>query len=195
MHNGIPEYYAKDLKSWRKWLKTNGEKIQGVWVLIYKKDSGIPSVSYVEAVEEALCFGWIDSVANKKEQNNYLQYFAKRNPKSNWSKINKDRVAKLIEEERMFASGLEMVALAKKNGTWTALDNVSALIIPDDLKQVLKKNKTAEKYFTAFPPSTKKGILEWIMNAKTPETRLKRITETITLAEKNIRANQYKPKT
>jgi uncharacterized protein YdeI (YjbR/CyaY-like superfamily) len=187
-------FYAKDQKTWRAWLKKNHSKEKSVWLIIYKKDSSIPSVYYPEAVDEALCFGWIDSKPNKRDEESYFQFFAKRNPKSNWSKINKEKVAKLIKLGKMEKAGLEMVALAKKTGTWDALNEVEEIGIPEDLQKAFTKNKIAATNFEAFPRSTKKGILDWILNAKRPETRQKRINETVNLAEKNIRANQYQRK-
>lgn len=190
-HNGIATFYAKSRKDWRKWLEKNHRKATSVWLIIYRKESGIPSVYYPEAVDEALCFGWIDSKPNKRDEKSYYQFFSKRNPKSNWSKVNKDKVAKLIANGDMHAAGLEMIELAQKNGTWTALDEVENMILPDDLQQAFRKNKIAFTNWTAFPRSSKRGILEWILNAKKPETRKKRIDETVALAAENKRANHF----
>lgn len=194
IRNGIQTFFAKDRKAWRSWLKENGATEKSVWLIIYRKDAQTKSVNYPEAVEEALCFGWIDSKPNKRDEESFYQFFAKRKPTSNWSKLNKDRIKKLTEEGLMTPAGMEMVNRAKQNGTWFALDDVEELIIPADLKKLLSENKVAARFFDAFPRSVKKGILEWILNAKRPETRNKRIEETIQLAEKNIRANQYIPK-
>jgi len=192
--NGIKTYHAKSRKEWRSWLKKNGEKEQSVWLIIYRKGAEKESVYYEEAVEEALCFGWIDSKPNKRDDESFYQFFAKRNPKSNWSKINKERVARLTDEGLMTDKGLKVIEEAKLNGNWTALDKIENIELPDDLQKALCKNKEAEKFFNSFPRSVKKGILEWIQNAKKEETRSKRIEETVLLATKNIRANQYKPK-
>ncbi len=150
------------------------------------------SVYYPEAVDEALCFGWVDSKPNKRDANSYYQFFSKRNPKSNWSRLNKTKVAKLIELKLMQPAGLEMIEIAKQNGTWTALDEVENLTIPDDLYEQFSKNKIALQNWEEFPPSSKRGILEWILNAKKPDTRQKRVEETVALAEKNIRANHFR---
>jgi uncharacterized protein YdeI (YjbR/CyaY-like superfamily) len=192
--DGVKTFHAKDQKTWRAWLKKNHSKEKSVWLIICKKDSSIPSVYYREAVDEALCFGWIDSKPNKRDEESYFQFFAKRNPKSNWSKINKEKVTKLIKLGKMEKAGLEMVALAKKTGTWDVLNEVEEIVVPVDLQKAFTKNKIAATNFEAFPRSTKKGILDWILNAKRPETRQKRIDETVNLAEKNIRANQYQRK-
>lgn len=190
--DGIKTFFAKSSKEWRKWLGKNGEKEKSVWLIIYKKESGVPSITYKEAVDDAICFGWIDSKPNLRDEKSYYQFFAQRNPKSKWSKVNKERVTRLIKEGKMHRTGLASIELAKQNGTWTALDEVDNSIVPDDLQKALNKNKEAFKNFNAFPKSSKKIILEWIANAKKEETRSNRIKETVTLAEKNIRANHYR---
>ena len=192
MKDGIKTFYAKDQITWRKWLDKNHAKESSVWLIIYKKQSGTPSVYYDEAVDEALCYGWIDSKPNKRDDESYYQFFAKRNPKSKWSVVNKGKVQRLIKQERMAQAGLDSIEIAKKNGTWTALDEVDNSIVPEDLHKALDKNKTALKNFESFPKSSKKIILEWIANAKKPETRLQRIQETVEKAELNIRANHYR---
>jgi len=194
IYAGIKTFYAKNRKTWRSWLEKNNDKEKSVWLIIYRKDTAKKSVNYAEAVEEALCFGWIDSKANKRDEESFYQFFTRRNLKSNWSRVNKERVAKLIDDRLMTSRGLETIELAKRNGTWTALDKIENLELPIDLKKALKQNAEAAKYFDAFPRSVKKGILEWIQNAKKEETREKRIKETVSLALKNIRANQYTPK-
>lgn len=192
LKEGIKTFHASTRDAWRKWLQDHHATAKSVWLIIYKKDSGVPSVYYPEAVEEALCFGWIDSKVNKRDAQSRYQYFARRKPKSNWSRINKAKVEKLIAEGLMTPAGLEMVALAKRNGSWTALDEVEKLIVPEDLQLAFDQNQAAFAHWQKFPPSTKRGILEWILNAKRPETRQKRIEETVALAEQNIRANQYR---
>lgn len=187
----IPEILFETRAQWRQWLSENGENTKGVWMVFYKKSSGKPHLSYNEAVEEALCFGWIDSKPNTLNEEMSKQYYAPRNPKSNWSKLNKTRVAKLLELGLITDAGMKMIELAKKTSTWDALNDVDNLVIPEDLQIALKSLSNAETNFHAFPASTKKGILEWILNAKTIETRSKRILETATLAGQNIRSNQY----
>ena len=187
----IKTFYAKTISQWRKWLLKNHLLEKGVWLVIYKKDAAITSITRDEALDQALCFGWIDSVANKRDEDSYFQYFAQRKPKSNWSGINKIKIARLIEEGQMHASGLKMVELAKETGTWTALEDVENLVIPDDLLKALKKTGDAFSNWNKFPASTKRGILDWIQQAKQAETRARRIEETARLAKDNIRANQY----
>jgi uncharacterized protein YdeI (YjbR/CyaY-like superfamily) len=192
IYNGIHSFHAKTRKDWRKWLEENHQSEKSVWLIIYKKESGTPSIYYPEAVEEALCFGWIDSKPNKRDNSSYYQFFTKRNPKSNWSKINKEKVEKLIAQGLMQSAGFNMIEIAKQNGRWAALDEVENISIPKDLQELFSKNKTAYDNWDKFPRSSKRGILEWIMNAKKADTRQKRIEETVALAEKNVKANHYR---
>lgn len=187
-------FYAKNRNAWRKWLLKNHAKKSFVWLIMYHKSSDTPSVYYDEAVEEALCFGWIDSKPNKRDHESRYQYFCKRKAVSNWSKLNKTRVKKLSGLGLLHPAGVAAVALAKKNGSWSSLDQVEKMVVPPELEKLLKKNKEALKNFQAFPPSVRKAILLWISSAKRDETRKKRVEETVTLAVKNIRANQYVPK-
>ncbi|TAE69172.1 MAG: hypothetical protein EAZ85_13325 [Bacteroidetes bacterium] len=191
LKDNIKVFYAETKQKWREWLELNHKNEKSIWLIIYHKKSQTPSVYYDEAVDEALCFGWIDSKINKRNNESFFQFFSKRNPKSNWSKVNKQKVEKLIELELMTEEGYKMIEIAKKTGTWNALDDVENNIIPDDLQQLFDQNPTAYKHWQDFSRSSKRGILEWILNAKRPETRQKRIEETVTLAEKNLKANQY----
>lgn len=188
----VKTLYAPSADAWRNWLASNHVKEKNIWLIIYRKESKTKSVYYPEAVDEALCYGWVDSKPNKRDSESFYQFFAKRNPKSNWSKINKEKVERLLKANKMAAAGMEMISIAKANGTWTALDEVEELVIPPDLKKARKTIPVALTNFEAFPKSVKRGILEWILTAKLPDTRLKRITETVTLAAKNERANQYR---
>ena len=184
--------HPKSRADWRKWLEENHKRNEGVWLVSYKKATGKQSFDYEESVEEALCFGWIDSKGNKLDDERTMLWFSPRKAGSKWANPNKERVAKLMKAGLMAPAGLAKVEAAKKDGTWNALDGVEALEIPPDLAKALSKNKTAKEYFEAFPRSVKRAILEWILNAKKSETRAKRIEETVTLAEKNIRANQWR---
>jgi uncharacterized protein YdeI (YjbR/CyaY-like superfamily) len=181
----------KSRSEWRNWLQQNHTQKAGIRLVLYKKGTSGSTLTISEAVEEALCFGWIDSVANGVDDKRYKIHFSPRKPKSIWSKINKARVAKLIKAQVMHPAGLAMVKLAKKTGTWNALNDIDALKYPADLITAFIKNKKAKTFFDAFPPSTKKQILWWIKDAKTEETRARRIKETVEKAANNIRANQY----
>jgi uncharacterized protein YdeI (YjbR/CyaY-like superfamily) len=143
-------------------------------------------------VEEALCFGWIDSKPNKLDEERSTLWFAPRKPRTGWSKLNKERVERLIEQQLMMPSGLAKVEAAKQDGSWNALDAIEALEIPPDLEQTLIDHPEAKQNFDAFPRSAKRGILEWIASARKPETRAKRIAETAQLAAQNRRANQWR---
>lgn len=188
----VERYYAKDRQEWRSWLAEHHATSSGVWLIYYKKESGKPRVAYDEAVEEALCFGWVDSRPNAIDDESYMQLFSPRKPKSPWSKINKERVARLIEQGLMTPAGLAKIEAAKGDGSWNRYDEVDDLAVPNDLIQALAANETANRYFEAFSPSSKKVILWWIASAKRPETRSKRIEETVRLAEQNIKANHYR---
>jgi uncharacterized protein YdeI (YjbR/CyaY-like superfamily) len=190
----IPAITARSAEDWRSWLKENHEKVENVWLIIFKKESRIPTVTYKDSVDEALCFGWIDSKGVKRDDNSYYQFYSKRKPKSNWSGVNKAKVDVLLAQGKMEPAGMAMVELAKKIGTWNTLDAATNLEIPDDLLAALQSYETAAQNFEAFPKSTKRAILEWISAAKQSATRQKRVEETAKLAAQNIRANQYVPK-
>lgn len=161
-----------------------------MWVVLAKATS--TGLSYVDAVEEALAFGWIDSRARSLDATHWIQTFSARKPGGMWSKINKARVARLAKEGKLTAPGLAAIAAAKRDGSWTRLDAIDRLTIPPDLARALRANATAKKHFQAFPPSSKRLILYWVGEAKRPETRARRVAETVTLAAKNERANHPK---
>ncbi len=188
----LPSVHAETRAAWRAWLEVNHTQTEGVWLVTYKKATGKPYLSYDEMVSEALAFGWIDSVPRKLDDARTMLYFAPRKVGSGWSKPNKERVERLIASGQMTAAGLAKVEAAKRDGSWAALDGVERLELPGDLIAALRQNGDAEANFGAFPRSVKRGILEWILNAKRPETRAKRILETATLAAKNERANQWR---
>lgn len=161
-------------------------------MISYKKATGKPRIEYDEAVEEALCFGWIDSKPNSLDAERSMLWFAPRKRRTGWSKVNKERVARLIAAGQMAPAGMARVEAAKQDGSWYALDEVVALEIPGDLGGALAAQPPAAQYFEAFPRSVKRSILEWIAAAKTPETRARRIAETARLAAQNQRANQWR---
>jgi uncharacterized protein YdeI (YjbR/CyaY-like superfamily) len=183
--NQLETFHAPNRQAWREWLDNNHQNYIGIWLIYYKVKSGKPSIKYSEAVKEALCFGWIDSKVKSLDADRYMQIFTPRKPKSVWSKLNKQYIAELIEQSLMTEAGLAKITAAKQDGSWTSLDAIEALIIPDDLQQALAANADANQYFTAFSNSTKKNILSWIANAKRPETRMKRIEQTINSVAQN----------
>ena len=160
-------------------------------MIIYKVSSKIPSVKWGDAVDEALCYGWIDSTKKSIDKDSYMQYYSKRKPNSTWSKINKDKVVKLIENKQMTKAGLACIEIAKKNGSWTILDDVEKLMIPDDLKKEFDKNKGSLEFFQRQSKYLKKGMLYWIVSAKRPETRIKRILEVAEAAREGKRPKRF----
>lgn len=192
--DGFPETYPKSAAEWRSYLAANHDRLANTWLILAKKDNPASTLTYEEARDEALCYGWIDSKPNKRDADTYYLFFARRNPRSNWSKVNKDRIAALEAAGKLAAPGLAMIELAKSSGTWTALEDVDNLIEPEDLLAAFAStNPAAKANWDHFPPSARRGILEWIFNAKRPATRAKRIAETVRLAQDNVRANQYRP--
>lgn len=178
----------------RQWLSRNGARKTAIWCITWKKRPGAPHLPYDDIVEEALCFGWIDSLPRALDADRSMLLLSPRKPESNWSKLNKQRAERLIRQGLMAEAGLKLIAAAKANGRWSFLDDVEALTEPDDLARALGVAANARVHWDAFPRSAKRGILEWIKNAKTEATRAKRIAETASLAGKNIRANQYRQK-
>lgn len=185
--------HPKTRAEWRQWLAANHTRTEGVWLVSYKKATGKQAFDYVAAVEEALCFGWVDSKGNKLDDERTLLWMAPRKPRSGWAATNKERVARLIAAGLMHPAGLAKIEAAKQDGSWSALDSATALEVPPDLQQALDANPAAAKNFAAFPPSARRAILEWIGSAKRPETRAKRVEETARLAAENKRANQWRP--
>ena len=185
-----PEVTAKDRAAWRRWLQRNHDKIDRVWLVMGKKGADEPSPTYEEAVEEALCFGWIDSTMRPVDERRYRQLYSRRKPTSTWSRSNKERVERLISDGRMAEAGLAAIELAKRNGSWASLDRVEALEVPPDLRAALDSNRVAKRHFEAFPASIRKQMLYRVESAKRPETRVKRIAEVVDLASRNERPNQ-----
>ncbi|MDJ0781376.1 MAG: YdeI/OmpD-associated family protein [Desulfosarcinaceae bacterium] len=173
----------------RRWLGDHHAQRQSVWIVTWKKGAGRPYVGYDDIVDQCLCFGWVDSLRRKVDDARTMLRISPRNPKSNWSRANKRRVARLTRDGLMRPSGSRMVALAKRRGTWNFLDDVEKLEVPEDLRAEFGKYPHAARYFNAFPPSSRRGILGWIKSAKTDATRRKRIVETARQAERNIKAN------
>ena len=183
--DSLESFTAANRQLWRDWLQQNHQNYHGIWLIYYKVKSGKLSIRYQEAVQEAICFGWIDSKIKSLDEERYKQIFTPRKPNSVWSKLNKQYVQELIEQNLMTEAGLEKINLAKENGSWTALDEIEALIIPEDLARSLNQNTIANKNFTAFSNSKKKSILYWISNAKRLPTRIKRIQKTVDCLAQN----------
>jgi len=179
-------------EAWRAWLEANHACTRGVWLVSFKQATGRPRMTYDVSVEEALCFGWVDSKPRKLDDERTMLYFAPRRPGSGWSRPNKERVARLEAAGLMAPAGAAKVAAARCDGSWTMLDAIEDLVVPDDLAAALARHPDAERRFDAFPRSAKRGILEWIAQAKTDATRARRVEETARLANEGVRANQWR---
>jgi uncharacterized protein YdeI (YjbR/CyaY-like superfamily) len=173
----------RNRRAWRAWLARNHDRSKGIWLAYYKKGSGKRSVTYEEALQEALCFGWIDSTVNRIDAERYKQRYTPRNDRSVWSASNKARVGRLIAAGLMAPPGLARVEAAKRNGSWESLDDVDRIgrgaDVPDDLLEALSAEPRAREAFEKRPPSEKKLWGYWVLSAKRPETRARRVAETV----------------
>jgi uncharacterized protein YdeI (YjbR/CyaY-like superfamily) len=176
---------------WRTWLQEHHHQQQSVWLVYYKKNSSTPTLTWSEAVDEALCFGWIDSQAKPIDNERYRQFFSRRKPKSGWSRVNKEKIQRLIAEGQMTQAGFDSIEIAKQNGAWTLLDDVEALTIPADLEQELQKRPTARSYFLALSKTDKRNLLQWLVLAKRPVTRQNRIAAIVDLADKQLKPTLF----
>lgn len=175
----------------RDWLSANHGQAESIWLVIYKKPSPW-HVPYGDIVDEVLCFGWIDSQPRLLDGACSMLRLSPRKPKSGWSKINKDRIERLIADGLMAAPGLARIEEAKRSGAWTLLDAASSETLPPDLIEAFSRHPGAEQNFMSFPPSTRRATLEWITLARRPETRAARIEQTASLAARGERANQWR---
>jgi len=174
-------------QQWRDWLAANHLDVQGCWAVTFKKSSGGPYVPYDDLVEEAIAHGWVDSQARAVDEERSSLLMTPRKPKSGWSRPNKKRVEKLLDEGLMMPAGQAAIDIAKENGSWSALDDVENLVEPPELKNALDANPDARRHWDAFPRSAKRAALEWISTAKRDDTRARRIAETARLSAKNER--------
>ncbi len=180
----IGRFEPADRAAWRNWLDRNHTSSLGVW-LVFRKGAA-RQLTYDAAVQEALCFGWIDSTLNPLDTHRYMQLFTPRRAKSGWSRLNKQRVAKLIAEGLMMPAGREKIAAAKRDGSWKALDEVESLKMPADFKAALDANPIARQNYDAFSPGAQKRYLFWINNAKRADTRARRVRAALALLAKNV---------
>ena len=183
--------YPADRPTWRAWLAEHHARAQGVWLVINKADAPTTTLSTDDVVEEAIAFGWIDSLPRKLDDTRWMLYVAPRKPGSNWSRLSKARAERMRAAGRLAPSGEAAIDRARNDGSWEALDDVERLIVPDDLAAALADRPPARARWDGFPPSTRRGILEWISNAKRAATRAKRLDETARLAQVGKRANQW----
>ena len=190
---GRREFHPTTVAQWRRWLTKHEADPDGVWLVSWKKSTGKPAMTYNESVDEAIAHGWVDSLTRSLDDERSMLWFAPRKAKSAWSRVNKERVERLIADGRMYPRGMAMVELAKQQGTWGALDDVENLVEPDDLAAALNASPAARQAWDGFPRSAKRGILEWVSLAKKPETRSQRIQTTVDEAAVGRRANQWRP--
>ena len=183
-----PHVHADDRATWRAWLETNHATARGAWLVTWRARAGRAYLEYEAAVEEALCFGWVDSTGRQLDDERGQLYFAPRKPRSAWAATNKARVERLIAQGRMATAGLAAIERAKVNGSWEILDSVERLELPDELAVALERRPSAAVNFAAFPPSARKMMLAWVAMARRPETRAARITEIAEAAARNERA-------
>ena len=178
----------KNRTEWREWLEKHHEVEKELWLIYYKKHCGKESIQYEEAVEEALCYGWIDSKVKRIDDERYLQRYTPRKSKSNWSKSNKRRVEKLIDNDQMTKAGLSVINAAKQDGSWEILDDIeTGAVIPDDLAEAFVKNPIAMKFFNSLSPSHQKQYLWWLKSAKKSETRNNRLLSIIERCERGVK--------
>jgi uncharacterized protein YdeI (YjbR/CyaY-like superfamily) len=177
-----------DRDGWRDWLIANHGASKGVYLVSWRRPTGRTSVSYEDAVEEALCVGWVDSSGRVIDEERSIQWFAPRRPRSAWARSNKERVERLIEAGLMLPAGLAAIDEAKQNGMWTLLDDVENLVVPDDLATALDAAPSARANWEAFSRSARRAMLEWVVQARRPETRADRISRIAAAAARNERA-------
>ena len=182
----MKELYCKNREMWHEWLQKNGTTEHEIWLVFYKKGSGRPSLTYDEALDEALCFGWIDSIIKRIDNVKYVRKFNRRNAGSRWSARNKQRIAVLTEEDRITEAGYEVINAARQNGSWEKQNQRPVVDgMPEEFREALDKNEKARSYYESLASSHKKQYLLWIGTAKKKETRERRVKEALVLLEKN----------
>lgn len=184
-------FYPTSPASWRKWLEENHLSKESVWVVFHSKKSKRETITWSDSVDVALCFGWIDSKKIKIDEETSHQFFSKRKAKSTWSKINKDKIQRLLDQGLMAQAGLDTIETAKQNGSWTILDEVEGLVIPEDLETAFEKHQGSKDYFLSLSKSVRKMMLSWIVLARRPETRQTRIDEIADLAGQKKKHKQF----
>ena len=181
----MKKLYVRDRAEWREWLSENHAAEAEIWLVYHKKGSGQPSLDYGTSVEEALCFGWVDSIIKKLDEETYTRKFTPRQEGSKWSPSNKKRVEKMIKEGLMTEHGMRKIEAAKRNGSWDAPDERPQLtfeMLPE-FARALSENEKARETFEGLSATDRKQYLGWIEMAKRPETRQRRIAESIRLLE------------
>jgi uncharacterized protein YdeI (YjbR/CyaY-like superfamily) len=182
---GLPILPFASPRKWEDWLAKHHETSKGLWLKLAKKDSGIDSVTYAEALDVALCYGWIDGQKGSFDDTYWLQKFTPRTPRSKWSKVNRDKVTVLIKEKRMKPAGLAAVDLAKADGRWdAAYDSQSKASVPEDLQKEFDRNPAAAAFFATLDSANRYAVLYRVQEAKKPETRARRIEKLVAMLER-----------
>ena len=181
-------FHAEDRRAWRAWLAANHDSSPGVWLVTWRKASGRPVLSYDNAVTEALAFGWIDTKGGSVDDERTRLMFTPRKRGSGWSRPNKQRIERLEAEGLMTPAGTAVIDAARADGSWTLLDDVEDLVVPEDLAAAFDRHAGSRQQWDAFPPSARKVILGWIVTAKRPETRATRVEQTASMAARGERA-------
>jgi len=187
----VRRFRPRSRAAWRAWLADHHASSSGVWLVFAKKHTGLTTVSYNDAVEEALCFGWIDTTLNPIDDRFYAQLFTPRRPRSTWAASNKARVERLIAAGLMTDAGHAAIAVARTNGSWTSIDNVETATLPKELAAALTANKAAKKNWSAYSLACRKQFLYWLAGAKRAETRAARIQEIVACAETGLTFAKY----
>lgn len=191
----VERVHAETREQWRDWLEANHDAAPAVWLVTWRKQSGRPVLSYADGVTEALAFGWVDSKGAALDDERTMLYYCPRKRGSGWSRPNKIRVETLEREGRMADAGRRVIEAAKADGSWSLLDDVEDMVVPEDLAAALDRVEGARVNWDAFPDSARKGILQWIVQAKRPATRAQRVEQTAEKAGRGERANQWTRKT
>jgi uncharacterized protein YdeI (YjbR/CyaY-like superfamily) len=187
---GDDQVHPATAAAWRRWLERNHATSRGVWLVSWKTHTGKNRLSYDDAVTEAVAFGWVDSKQMTLDDDRTMMWYSPRKPTTAWSRSNKQRVERLLAEGRMAPAGQRSIDVAKENGAWSRLDDVENLVVPPDLAAAFRGHEGSAPNWESFPRSVKRATLEWIVQAKKPETRAKRIAET---AEKAARGERARP--
>jgi uncharacterized protein YdeI (YjbR/CyaY-like superfamily) len=188
-YRGRPLIHPRTIAEWRDWLTRHHQDTDGVWLARWKKASGRIPLDYAQIVEEALCFGWIDGVTNTLDDGRQVQLLTPRRRGSGWSPSNKERVERLVADGRMTDAGMRVIEAAKADGSWSMQDAAEALIEPPELAAALDANPAARRHWDAFPRSPRRALIWWVMSAKRPETRQRRVTTIVDEASHGRRAN------
>ena len=184
MSDRLPTIFLASAREWEEWLEANHATSPGVWLKIAKKDTGIESVRYPEVLESALCFGWIDGQREALDERYFLQRFTPRQPRSKWSKINREKAERLVPAGRMRPAGLAEVERAKADGRWeVAYESQSRIAVPDDLERELATRPQAKEFFATLSSQNRYAILYRLQDAKRPETRARRLEKFVAMLE------------